>query len=207
MKIQFLVLVPMLMIGAAFIGFANEKSKTVVEKTFGSAENKKRIESAPRVLAYRLSLPQDPSGKGLLDFRETKNYKVGPSVLVDPKISSQIRKLILDDSIDDPTSSKGCIPNFGVRLSFVDQQKTCDVYFCFECSILMVAEKEKWVGGSDFDSVNGSLAILMKKIFPKDAQIQALNKKLSSAEQPATAPESKPQGDEKPEPESEVRPQ
>jgi hypothetical protein len=53
--------------------------------------------------------------------------------------------------------------------------KTVDVVFCFQCDILSVYQNGVAVASEDFDPIRPALVPLMKKLFPKDGEIQSLN--------------------------------
>ena len=69
---------------------------------------------------------------------------------------------------------KACEPLYGVRLEFIQGEKSTDIFFCLECNILGVYVNGKSVDSADFDDIRPQLVKLIQKIFPEDKTIQVL---------------------------------
>ncbi len=107
--------------------------------------------------------------------------KSGEGNLVSTNLAAQLSKLLLDESSYPHYSGlvipKGCLPEPAVVVAFSDGKKNVDVFFCFECAILIIKTDENptKIGlQTDFDPSRDKLLQVMKKIFPKDQQIQSL---------------------------------
>jgi len=141
-----------------------EAHKTV----FGSEAAAAVVRDATTVQAYRLASPSF--------FEQTLDkYEMaaGP-VAVPAKQADQLKQLLLDPSSYDFSSAKSCLPDHGVRIEFVHNNRKVDVLLCFECRILSVYDGGQSVGGEDFDPINSQLVAIVKQLFPKDQAIQAL---------------------------------
>lgn len=98
----------------------------------------------------------------------------GP-VDVDAAASREIAKILLEPKSYYRGAPKACVPTPGVKLKFIGAgERTVWVYLCFECEMLFVEEGKTSRGGDDFDPAARALAALMKKLFPKDPEIQLL---------------------------------
>ncbi len=97
----------------------------------------------------------------------------GP-VAVDDTVAKSVSQLLLNDKNYLWDVGKGCDPIFGVRLEFLQGDKTTDVFFCLECDILSVYVNGQAVGSEDFDDMRPQLVKAMQKIFPDDKEIQGL---------------------------------
>lgn len=142
-----------------------------LDSLFGDKEAQSVVAKPTKVQAYRLA---DHSF-----YKPTaKEYKViaGP-VAVDDALAKSVGQLLLDEKSYLWDVGKACDPIFGVRLEFIQGDKSTNVCFCFECDILQVYVDGKPVGSEDFDEVRPQLVKLMQKIFPEDKVIQGLKAK------------------------------
>jgi hypothetical protein len=126
------------------------------------------VKSPATVTAYRLA---DSS-----TYREKiADYKtMGDPVDVDAEMMKQLAESLLDPRGYLWDLAKGCDPLYGVRLEFKRKDETVDVVFCFQCDILSVYHHGASVASEDFDPLRPALVPLVKKIFPKDGEIQSL---------------------------------
>ncbi len=145
--------------------------KDFVEKFFISEANRKHIETADKVLLSRIILPEDKSNQ----WREFDSYVVSLTREISSQQNTILLKNVFDAGNDDPFSSKGCIPNFGFRVSFVKDGKVLDINFCFQCGIMCLSKNSKFISGSDFNRSEEELLALMKTIFKEDKAIQDLD--------------------------------
>jgi hypothetical protein len=127
------------------------------------------VKSPATVTAYRLS-------EGSTYRAKVADYKtMGDPVDVDGETKKQLAEVLIDPRAYLWDVAKGCDPLYGVRLEFKRKNETVDVVFCFECSILSVYRQGEAVASEDFDPIRPPLVAVMKKIFPKDGEIQSLN--------------------------------
>ncbi len=135
---------------------------------FGEKGAQAVVAKPSKVQAYRLA-----------EFSVTrpnvKDYKMlsGP-IAVDEALAKSVGQLLLDEKSYLWDVGKGCEPIFGVRLEFVQSDKSTDIFFCFECDILEVYFNGKRIGSEDFDDVRPQLVKVIKQIFPEDKVIQGL---------------------------------
>ena len=126
------------------------------------------ITSPTRVEAFRITASKPDMD--YLKWAET----AGP-ILLDGPTSKELAGILLDSKGYYRGPPKACIPTPGVKLRFTPANGTTVwVYLCFECRILIVYEGQSLRGSDDFDPAAPALAALVKKLFPKDPEIQAL---------------------------------
>ncbi len=135
---------------------------------FGGAGAAAAVRNATTVRAYRMKSPSY--------FAKTidKYEMVGDPVAVPGDMAAQLKKALLNPRSYIFDAVKSCEPDYGVRLEFVHNNRKVDVLLCFECRILTVYDGGRNVGGEDFDPINDQLIGMVKKLFPKDEAIQAL---------------------------------
>ena len=100
--------------------------------------------------------------------------------MVSTDLAMQLSKVLLNDHSYPHYNGtmKDCAPEPGVVVTFSNEKKDVDIFFCFECAILIVKTDGKATSDglqSDFDPSRAELVRIVKKIFPKDSQIQSLN--------------------------------
>jgi hypothetical protein len=146
-------------------GCSNSKQ---LASQFGGVENVTIITKPDSVNAWRTI--------GSLNPRESRNKdfykKTGVANLVTTDLAAQLSKILLDKHsyLQLGGTLKLCLPEPGVVITFSNGKKDVDVFFCFECNILIAPG-----GSTDFDPCRPQLVRIMKQIFPKDPQIQSLN--------------------------------
>lgn len=103
---------------------------------------------------------------------EPEDYfvKSGEPVLVSTNLASQLSALLLDTNTLSG-GAKRCGPEPGVVVTFSQGTRSVDLFFCFECEILVVNNMNEQY---DFDPGCPAILKIMKKIFPKDREIQSL---------------------------------
>jgi hypothetical protein len=124
------------------------------------------VRSPERVLALRLAKQQRPFAGAYADWPAD-----GAPVAVDPALAAELARLLFDDASYRPADAppKTCIFNPGVRIDFVRGASTAPLYLCFDC-LQLVGPK----GGADFDPAARAFGAVVKKLFPKDPEIQSL---------------------------------
>jgi hypothetical protein len=130
------------------------------------------IGSPTKVEAYRIVMPEPKAGAGLNMDYATWKVTAGPIVL-DAPTAQQLGAILLDAKSYYRGPPKSCLPLPGVRLIFTDGRRTVTLLVCLECSIVMVSSSDGHGGGDDFDPAAPAIVAIMKKLFPKDPEIQA----------------------------------
>ncbi len=127
------------------------------------------VRSPQKVEAFRLAQPDKPE----MDYPAVKET-AGP-VALDASSTKEVSTLLLDPASYYRGAPKKCLPTPGVKLKFTGSSGSAVwVYLCFECKILIVYDGSTLRGQDDFDPAAPALATIVKKLFPKDAAIQAL---------------------------------
>jgi len=135
-------------------------------KLYGGPEGIAVVQKAERVEAYLLDH----------DFRrgQEPTVKEGPVAISEPIASQLVSALSSHDSYG-WSYAKGCIPVWGVRLSFYRGADRVDILLCFQCDLLQVSlNGNRTAGNEDFDPIQPQLAHAVKAIFPNDPNIQAV---------------------------------
>jgi len=120
--------------------------------------------------------------------------KTGKGIMLSKSLSARIGKAVLEkdtyaDPHEDPNElprpGKACFPEPGVVLTFYKDNHFVDVYFCFQCNIMIVnsvwdpKKSPELTGGQvDFDFGRAKLLRIIKDVFPKDKEIQSLKNKV-----------------------------
>ncbi len=160
-------------------GCAEPQSKT--ESALGGKRVLDTIKHADRIEAYRLRPQFVDDSAHLLEEDDRERTKasdyevVGDAVDVPDDIAKRFAAIL-----DAPESylwdmASGCVPDYGVRLSFVRDSERVDVLFCLECDLLSVFRNDRARGGADFSPAHGRLVAEFKKLFPDDRAIQGLS--------------------------------
>jgi hypothetical protein len=142
---------------------------------FGSMDNLNAMKSATKVSACRIEEPPvDTRGQRISADKFLANHVEREWIDVSPAQFDQIHELLSAPNRNFFGSSKECIPHYGVRVRFERDGETIDVNLCFACKQLAVVRDGEIVGEGDFDLVNRELVTISRKLFPDDAEIQAL---------------------------------
>jgi hypothetical protein len=145
-----------------------------MSRLFGSAQNLSIVREATRVEAYRLAPPEgvDPF---LVDTSPLEYQTTAGPVTVKSELAETLQEALLSPQTYRWWGVKECgYPVYGVKLSFFRGSERVDVYFCFKCSVLAVVRDEQVVGRADFDHGERVFIDAVKKLFPQDAEIQAI---------------------------------
>ena len=138
---------------------------------FGGVENSAIVAKPVSVKAWRTvgSVKSSPG-----DYFE----KFGNPIIVSTNLAAHLSKVLLNESSFENSSStpKQCLLEPGIVVTFSSGKHDLDVFFCFECNVLVVKSETKEIGNS-FDPSRVELVQIMKKIFPKDPQIQSLKER------------------------------
>jgi hypothetical protein len=173
--------IELLLVVVGLISFATSHLNAgEMEDRFGGNEYVALIEAPTSVKAWRTVGSLKSYSTDLKDFYR----KSGKAKLVSTNLVVQLSKVLLDKTSYSHFGGPGkeCRPFPSVILTFSNGKRDLDLFFCFECKVLVVKagadDKGTPVelrGGSDFDASYVKFARIMKKIFPKDTQIQSLN--------------------------------
>ena len=144
-----------------------------VEQLFGGPEAMAALRAPDSTQAWhtttKFAVKEGAETKGKLADYVILN---GP-VPVKESISTAIASLLKKD-IYKWNMAKGCEPIPGVAVEYTKGANKVLIFFCFECDILLTYLNGNRVSGEDFDRAHSSLAVLIKKIFPNDSEIQKL---------------------------------
>jgi hypothetical protein len=149
-------------------GFSQVKGGSV-ENGLGGTENAAIIAGPSSVKAWRTVGSMQPDSGSSADYYK----KFGQAVLVSTNLAKRLSKVLLAEKSYFRANgmNKACAPAPGVVVTFSNGKDEVDVFFCFECNILVVQGMR-----SDFDPSRAKLLRIMKQIFPKDPQIQSLKR-------------------------------
>lgn len=149
-------------------------------KVFGTAENLAIVKNAQKVTACILTPKGDPDHPEEWKSEDLMNpgtYKRGPRMDVPAAQLAELRAILFDRTLDDPDSSKACIPILHVRFTFTAGKSSLDIDLCFLCDLLWVSRAGKIIGGEDFDPAHGKLLALCQVLFPNDQALSHLAKR------------------------------
>lgn len=147
----------------AMSGVAGEAPPRELLKLYGGLKGFVVLHTPERVEAFRLS---HTTG-------EEPTVTAGP-VKVDQKVVKQLVSALSARQSYGWEYGKGCIPVWGVRLSFYRHNDRIDILLCFDCDILRVSLNGKPIEHEDFDPIRPQLVRAMKAIFPNDPVVQNL---------------------------------
>lgn len=129
------------------------------------------LKSAASADAWRIG--GDPAGGG--DFFAYREIS-GPLALSEPQRKELVALLVDPKVLDDALHP--CILNPGVKVRFTRPGGIpVWVFFCFECTEVVVYEDRQRREHKGFGGDGGALARFMKRIFPKDTAIQGLKER------------------------------
>lgn len=167
-------LVIVLVAGGAAV-FTSQRSRDIfnqrsqdIPRLFGGSDGVQIVRQAKTVLAWRVV--------GTNEFHELLyDYEMrGKPVELSTSQAQSLRNLLLDHDSYEWDVAKGCMPIYGVRVQFLEEDQSVDVMFCFECDILTIFRNGKITTGEDFDTIRGRLLEIIKPLFPDDELIQGL---------------------------------
>jgi hypothetical protein len=134
---------------------------------FGGREGFAVLQGAERIEAFRLNHPrgQEPT------------VTEGPVPVTRP-IAPQLVSLLSAHDAYGWNSWPGCIPLWGVRLSFYRGADRIDVLLCFQCNLLSVSLNGTKIGDGNFRPMRPHLVRAIKALFPNDQALQELPENL-----------------------------
>src|SRR6185295_11818099 len=122
---------------------------------------------ANRVTAWRIRMPE-PRHSEYLSWP----YTAGP---VDVPLSSarEVSALLLEPRSYSAVA-KPCKRRPGVKMSWMCGHDLVMAVFCFECSTVFLYFREEEAAQREFDPAHKDFVAAIKKVFPDDPEIQAL---------------------------------
>lgn len=145
-----------------------------IPRLFGGLENMSIVREATRVEAYRVVPP--PGSRPMEDNTSPLDFKVvGGPTPVPAEMAKELATTLLSPDTYSWGAAKACgYPVYGVKLSFFRGNDRVDVFFCFQCGDLAVTRDGHKFAVGDFYHARRSMAQAVKKLFPDDAEIQAI---------------------------------
>jgi hypothetical protein len=144
----------------------------VRHKIFG---NQKRLDdflASQQVTAQRLHYRS-----GTLNPWVLESYDKGIIVPVAPAQYHVVQQLLPESTSYPWDRAKACLPDYGVLLTFSNQQSAVQIAICFACQQIGVFDNNSAAPLNtirDFDPIYTQLVAVAKAIFPNDSEIQAL---------------------------------
>jgi hypothetical protein len=157
--------------GAAWAlrGRAEPSGADRLAELFGGPAGLSIVASPDRVEASRLGPPPDRPGVSEADLPTI----AGPVPVPDATATTLSRALTSPNSYG-WDYAKGCIPSYGVRLSFHRAGGRVDVLLCMQCQMILVSRDGGEGRSEDFDPINAILVDAVILLFPDDPAIQSL---------------------------------
>ncbi len=172
-RISTLILLVVIVAGAGIATFAMTRPKSRhdlrVVRLFGGSDGLNFVLHPSSVEAYHI----EPMAEGRGPAADAFPVVSGPVDV--PSVSVQR----LTSALTSPESylwdvAKGCMPTYGVRLSFRRGGDRLDILLCMSCKMLLVVRDGVIVGGGNFDPIEPGLIEVVTALFPDDPAIQAL---------------------------------
>lgn len=143
-----------------------------VVQLYGGAGSIEAIEMPTHVEAFRIS--PDVSGPDANHERVGLHRVTAGPVVVDDATATELSAILLDPDSYDWPRAKGCEFRPGVGVRYTREVSRVDLALCFSCDELAIHRQGRRVGVEDFDAVRPELVAIVKRLFPDDADIQAL---------------------------------
>ncbi len=150
-------------------------SPAELAQALGGGEVIAALRDSRDVIAYHIR--SDNSGP-TSRRAEPLDYQIidGPRT-VSPIQASELKSALLDPDSYLWGSTKECIFDPGLRVSFGHASDVIDVLFCFSCDELSVYRNRRLVGAKDFDPSRAKFVAFAKRVFSTDQIIQALSER------------------------------
>jgi hypothetical protein len=148
-----------------------ETPQQLLVKRFGGEQAFEIFQQPKTVQAYRLNGDNrvSPPAKGIDGFEILS----GP-VAVFEEHAGELKKILTDPDIYYGGGVKACHFSPGVAIIYTTEKGSLDVLLCFGCDQIEIHQNGKRVGGKDFDKAREAIVAVVKKMFPDDAEIQAI---------------------------------
>ncbi len=142
-----------------------------VTRMYGGADGLRTVTQPTKVEAFRLKPNFKYDDTAFTDPNNNYDVIAGP-VSVPENIVNELGTSLVSTQSYEWDIAKGCMPQFGVRLSFQRESDQMDVYLCLDCQILSVMRNGSVTGGGNFDPMNATLVRVAKSLFPNDPEIK-----------------------------------
>jgi len=141
-----------------------------VMREFGGAKGLYTVLKAERVEAFRIQPPaSDPSASG-----PACSIIAGP-IAVPHAIRRELSAMLTREESYGWGYSVGCLPTYGVRLSFFCGRDRVDADLCLTCTVMRFYRNGERTGGALMGPSADKLTQFAKELFPDDEAIQKLN--------------------------------
>jgi len=152
------------------------RGDVLVEELFGGKDAVEIVEHPDRVEVFRLNgeRKRRPVKDAVKEAQLDDFPPVSDAVPVPHDIALQVAATLISPESYHWLIGKLCIPEYDVRFSFFRGDQRVDVLFYFECDMLLILRNGQGISGGYFDYSHNFLASIMKQLFPKDEEIQAI---------------------------------
>lgn len=159
-------------VGAIYVAIVGPSR---MSRLFGGAENMAIVREATRVEAYRVVPPE--GSRPMEDYISPLDFEIASDPIAVPTAMAETlaTTLLPVDTYQWNTAKECGYPVYGVKLSFFRGNDRVDFFFCFQCRDLAVTRDGQKFGGADFSRMDRTFVETVKKLFPNDAEIQAIN--------------------------------
>jgi len=138
------------------------KPKHFVEKLMGGPGAYETVASPDKVEAWLLDTESSSNG-----VTRTESIKLNGNV------ARAFSEALVDFDSYAWTESKLCLPSYAVRLRFTRNRDLVEIMLCFDCDILQISHRG-YTKEENFDFAHNRLAEAIKRAFPHDQLIQAI---------------------------------
>jgi hypothetical protein len=162
-----------------WLSVASVSGHDVVRSVFGGQKTLDIFLSAKKVMAERLHLKERAIPRGLA------NYTRDSATTLSQAQIQALHRLFTDTSsytwnYEQRNGQKLCVPNYGVLLTFHSERSVVYIALCFECDLFAICvgdtpNPQRVNSEEDLDRIRPQLVVLVQALFPKDAQIRALD--------------------------------
>jgi hypothetical protein len=150
--------------GAKWFLMARSPATPELLKLYGGRKGFAVLQKPDRIEAFRLSHPRGSNEPSVTE---------GP-VAVTGSVAQELVSLLSAHDAYGWNTWPGCIPDWGVRLSFYRGADRIDVLLCFQCNLLSVSLNGTKIGDGYFGPMRPHLVRAIKEIFPNDQALQEL---------------------------------
>ena len=172
MRVRFSVLVLALLALAALASCGGKGPDWRIVQLYGGRGSVSALTDPTRVEAYRIG-PIPVGVEPGVDRLGIHPIVRGPIAVPDELVAELSAALISPDTYD-WALAKICEFRPGVGLRFTREVSRVDIALCFECDMLTIHRHGKRIGSQNFDDARATFVNAVKRLFPDDEDIQAL---------------------------------
>ncbi len=144
-----------------------------IGKLYGGRGSVELLTAPDRIEAFRIA--PDPARDARATDPVLGRFPIlGDAVAVPAEDAAALSAILLDPDTYDWDRAKGCDFRPGVGLRFHRRVSHLDVALCFECDELMIFRQGQVAGMEDFDAARPRLVAIVRRLFPDDPAILAL---------------------------------